>query len=84
MAVLNPVDRDGTSFDCDAAFSFNVQVIKNLFAKLALRDRTALQQQLVGERTLAMVDMGYNTEITDELRVHSCTNKRSKGMRGLK
>ena len=39
LAVVLVVDRDGAGFDRDAPFAFDVQIIEDLFAELALRDR---------------------------------------------
>jgi hypothetical protein len=47
------------------------QIIENLFTEFALSNRAALQQQLIGQRAFAMVNMSHDAEIADELRVHN-------------
>jgi hypothetical protein len=45
-----------------------------LLAKLALGDRSRLQQELVRERALAVVNMSDDREIADELGVENHGN----------
>ena len=58
LAVERVIDRHGPGLDGDPTLALEIHVIEQLLAKLALRDRTGLQQQLVGQRALAVVDVG--------------------------
>ena len=80
LTILRPVDGHGTSFDRNAPFAFDVEIIKNLVSKLALSDRSTFEQQLVREGTFAVVDMGNNTEISDKLWVHGVHKQQVKGV----
>ena len=44
-------------------FALQIHVVEHLILHLALVERIRLFQQSVGQRTLAVVDMGDNTEI---------------------
>jgi hypothetical protein len=65
LAVVVEVNRDRSSFNRDAPFPLDVQVVKDLFFELALRDRSGLQQKLVSERALAMVNMGNDGKVAN-------------------
>ena len=57
LAVERVIDRHGPGLDGNPTLALEIHVIEQLLAKLALRDRTGLQQQLVGQRALAVVDV---------------------------
>ena len=78
FTILFPVDGDRPGFDRDAALTLDIQIVKNLRTKLSLRDRATFQQQLVCESALAVVDVGNDAEIANELRVHKYTNRDSE------
>ena len=63
------VDRDGVHPDGDAAFAFEVHAVEDLVAEIALGDGAGLEQELVGQRALAVVDVGDDGEVADQLRV---------------
>ena len=71
LAVERVIDRHGPGLDGDPTLALEIHVIEQLLAKLALRDRTGLQQQLVGQRALAVVDVGDDREIADVLGIKS-------------
>ena len=69
LAVERVIDRHGPGLDRDPALALQVHVVEQLLAKLALRDRPRLEQELVGQRALAVIDVSDDREIADELRV---------------
>ena len=68
--------RDGAGLDGDAPLLLDVQVVEQLLVELPLGDRPGLEQQLVGQRALAVVDVGHDGEVPYELRVHRGGNLR--------
>ena len=64
-AFVAVVDRDGAGLDGDPALAFEVHVVEQLLAELALGDGTGLEEQLIGERALAVVDVGDDREVSD-------------------
>ena len=83
--VLLPIDRvvdgDGARFHGDAAFPLDLEIVEDLFAELAHRDRAALQQQLIGERAFAVVDMGDDREVANETLIkHGAIRQERGGM----
>ena len=69
LAVESVIDGDGAGLDGDPAFAFEVHVVEKLFTKLALRDRSGLEQKLVGQGAFTVVDMCHNREVADIFRV---------------
>ena len=70
LAVLRRVvEPHGLRLDGDAALALDVHRIEHLVVELALRHRPAAQQQPVGQRALAVVDMGDDREIADQRQV---------------
>ena len=69
LAVERVIDRHGPGLDGDPALALEIHVVEQLLAKLALGDRAGLEQQLVGQRALAVVDVGDDREITDILGI---------------
>ena len=59
------VDANGLAFDGDAAFALDVHAVKQLGLHIAMRHGAGHLQNAVGERGLAMVDMGDDAEISD-------------------
>ena len=66
LAVQRVIDRDRPGLDGDPALALQVHVVEQLLAKLARRDRPRLEQELVGQRALAVVDVRDDREIADE------------------
>ena len=55
--------------DGDAALALDVHGIEHLVVELALGHRATAHQQPIGQRALAVVDMGDDREITDQRQV---------------
>ncbi len=70
LAVEFVIQRDRACLDRDASVSFDVEIIEDLVAELAFANRTGPQQQLVGQRTLAVVDVCDDREVADSAGVH--------------
>src|SRR5262249_20286488 len=57
-------------------FALEVHVVQDLGAELALRDGPAAKQELIGQRTLSMVNVGDDGKVADALRVdHSVSSR---------
>ena len=66
LAVFRRVgDADALRLDGDAAFAFDVHAVKVLVAFFAFRHQPRELKDTVGERGLAVVDMGDDAEIAD-------------------
>ena len=59
------VDAYGLAFDGDAALALDVHAVKQLGLHIAMRHGARHLQNAVGERGLAMIDMGDDAEISD-------------------
>ena len=71
FAVLGLVHHaHGVGLDGDAALALEVHVVQHLVVHLAHGERAGELQQAVGERRLAVVDVGDDGEIADEASVH--------------
>ncbi|MDB5138081.1 MAG: hypothetical protein JWP37_4684, partial [Mucilaginibacter sp.] len=55
--------------DGDAPLTLKVHIIKQLRLRLALGDGVGIFKQTIGKCTLAVVDMRYNTKITNVLHL---------------
>lgn len=55
------------AFDGNASFAFQVHTIKNLIFLITFIEGMGLLQQLVGQGTFTMVNMGDDTKIPDIL-----------------
>ena len=58
-------EADGLGLDRDAALALDIHRIEHLLFHVARGHRSRLLDQPVGERRLAMVDVGDNREIAD-------------------
>ncbi len=66
LAVTGAVGQgDGIAFDGDAALALDVHVVEKLILKISLVADAGVLDQPVGQRGLAVVDMGDNAEISD-------------------
>ena len=75
LAVLRRVvEPHGLRLDGDAALALDVHRIEHLVVELALGHRPAAHQQPVGQRALAVVDMGDDREIADQRQVGHFTH----------
>ena len=68
--VALPVHAHRLRLDRDAAFALELHGVEHLVAHLARRDRVRELEDAVGERRLAMVDMGDDREVADVRLVH--------------
>ncbi len=59
------VQADGLGFDGDAALTLDLHRVEHLFLHLTGGESTGELNQPVGERRLAVVDMGHDGEIAD-------------------
>ncbi|MNZ89697.1 hypothetical protein D3C78_1086320 [compost metagenome] len=70
LAVLRlVVKRDAVGLDGDPAFALQVHGIQNLSFHFACRQATAHLDETVGQRRLAMVDVGDDGEIADMTQI---------------
>jgi hypothetical protein len=61
--VERVVDRDGACLDGDPPLALQVHVVEQLLAELAHGDRPRLEQELVGQRALAVIDVRHDREV---------------------
>ena len=59
------VHRHGAGLDRDAPLALQVHVVEQLLVHLALADGAGVFQQPVGQRALAVVDVGDDAEVAD-------------------
>ncbi len=72
----------GVALDRDALFALEVHVVEHLRLHFALVQRVGLFEETVGERRLAVVDMGYDAEIPDvfhESHKNMCKDMNKRG-----
>ena len=74
LAVQRVIDGDGPGLDRDSALPLQVHIVEQLLAKLALGDGSRLQQELIGQRALAVIDVSDDREIADEFWVNNHVN----------
>jgi hypothetical protein len=55
--------------DRDSALLFQIHVVENLTLCLLLREGPGDRQQAIGERGLAVIDVGDDAEVADTLEV---------------
>jgi hypothetical protein len=53
------------AFNGDAAFALQFHIIKHLSLKIPVGHRSGDLQKSIGQGAFAMVDMRYNTEVSD-------------------
>jgi hypothetical protein len=53
------------AFDCDASFPFKIHIVKYLVLVFPFCYSVGLFKQTIGQGAFTMVDVCYNTEITD-------------------
>ena len=56
--------------DRDAAFAFEVHIVEQLGLHIAVGDGSGQLQDTVGQGRFAVVDMGNDREISDNVRIH--------------
>ncbi len=56
---------DGLTFYGNSTLSFYVHVVENLIFKIPIKDNMGHLNQTVGKCRFAMIDMGYNAEISN-------------------
>lgn len=65
MTIFGAVGQaDGLRFDGDTAFPFDVHIVKQLVFVFPVADHAAELDQPIGQGGFAVIDMGYNTEIS--------------------
>src|SRR5208337_3729602 len=63
------MEADGVGLDGDAALAFQVHRVQDLLGHLAFGKRTGDLEQAVGQRGLAMIDVGDNRKVANEASV---------------
>ncbi len=54
----------GLALDGDAALALDIHIVEDLIAKLAVVHQACMLNQAVGQGGFAMIDVGYNAEIS--------------------
>ncbi len=79
LPVLRPViEPDGVRLDRDPPLPLQIHVVEDLIGLLAQRDRPRLLEQAVGERRLAVVDMGDDAEVSNSINRHKKSSARRR------
>ena len=60
---------DSVALDGDTPFAFQIHIVQHLVLHIAALDRLRVFQKAVGQRTLAVVDMGNDTKVSDILHI---------------
>ena len=72
VAVAGLVEHaHGAGLDRDALLALEIHRVEHLLGHLARAQGVRALQQAIGQRRLAVVDMGNNAEVTNELLVHA-------------
>src|SRR5262245_58491330 len=64
-SLIPEIDRHRMHLNRDSPFAFQVHVVKHLGAEFARGNRPGLEEELVGQRALAVVDVGNDREIAN-------------------
>src|SRR3984957_8444031 len=67
-AAQGVIDGDGMHADGDAAFAFEVHGVEELVLEIALGDGAGLEEELVREGAFAVIEVGDDGEIANEVR----------------
>ena len=71
------VQPDGMRLDGDAALALEIHRVEHLRLHLAGLQRAGRLEKAVGQRRLAVIDMGDDGEIADALRIHAVRGQTS-------
>ena len=72
-----PEHAYGLCLDRDTALALQLHRVKHLVAHLTLRDRLGELEDAIGQRRLAVVDVGDDREVADPVLVHGSERDRS-------
>src|ERR671937_1696604 len=78
--VALPVDAHGLCLDRDPALALELHGVEHLLAHLPTRDGVGELEDAVGERRLAVVDVGDDRKVANSFLVHA---KLTRGADGL-
>src|SRR5262249_3175958 len=67
LTAVSMVDGDGVHADRDAPFALEIHGVERLSAIFAGRDRVGLKEELIRERTLAVIDVRNNAKIANKM-----------------
>jgi hypothetical protein len=71
------------ALDSNAAFALQVHVVEQLGLRFALGNSVGVFKQTVGKRTLTVVDMRYDTKITNVFHQTAKVAFFSKGLQAI-
>ncbi len=84
LAVLRfVIEPDRVGLDRDAALALEIHVVEHLRCHIAVGHRAGQFEQAVGERRLAVIDVGDDREVADAICCHSCGAGESRIIVGL-
>ena len=75
------IQTDRMGFDGNPAFPFQVHRIKQLSLHISFSNQAGSLKETIGKRSLAMIDMGDDTEVASELRVHGKRERRNSTLK---
>jgi hypothetical protein len=71
-AFVRVAHRHRRRLDRDAALALQIHAVEHLVALVARTDRAGLFQHPIGQRALAVIDVGDNRKIPYMVGAHSC------------
>lgn len=82
LVLVLVIDGHRVHADGDAALALEVHGVQHLRLKLASGDGPGLEQELVGERAFAVIDVGNDREVADQLvrRAHVPSTGERRGV----
>ncbi len=63
LAIIIVIHLYGMAFDCDSSFTFKIHIVEHLCLHVLGSYSIGIFQKSVGKGALAMVYMGYDTEV---------------------
>ena len=67
VAIVWVVHYDGTGFARNSTSPFEFHIVQQLLLHLALRNGACIFELAVGQSAFAVVDVGDNTEVADQM-----------------
>ena len=72
VAIAGIIHNNGTCFDRNSTSPLELHVVQQLLLHLSLRNGSRVFEQAVGQSAFAVVDVGDNTEVADQMAAGRC------------
>lgn len=73
LSIVKIVHLNRMAFDRNAPFPFQVHVVKHLCLKVSFRNCVSHLKKAISQGAFPMINMGYDTEITDVFHIYKVT-----------